>query len=96
MIRGLRAILGAYLGKKLGQWLGIKVKEGAAKRAKWPFIIIPLLYWILPDFMPMMPLDDILVTLVSILWYKFTESKKKDNPPKNKDIIDIEGKVVDE
>jgi hypothetical protein len=96
VIRALKVIFRAYLSKKLGKWLGIKVKEGAAKRAKWPFIVIPLLYWILPDFMPMFPLDDILVTLASILWYNFTDSKRENNPPSRKDVIDIEGKAVDD
>jgi uncharacterized membrane protein YkvA (DUF1232 family) len=99
---GVKALLGAYLGKKIARWLGIRAKEGVAQRKKWPFIVIPLLYWILPDFIPFMPWDDIVVTLVSIIWYKLTESRNTSYEPEqrpirrdSKDVIDIEGKVVD-
>jgi hypothetical protein len=97
---GLRAIIGAYVGKKLSRWLGVKVREGTTRRAKWPFIVIPLLYFILPDFIPL-PIDDLLVALVSFIWYSITEPKtgKDTSGPTRrgkKDVIDIEGKVVDE
>lgn len=99
---GVKALLGAFIGKKIARWLGFQAKEGVRQRKIWPFIVIPLLYWILPDYMPFMPLDDIVVTLISVIWYKLTDSKDNNvetRPPRRRDskeIIDIEGKAVDE
>ncbi|MGI6130114.1 MAG: hypothetical protein ACOYEO_08535 [bacterium] len=69
------------------------------------FLIVVILYWLLPDLMPFVPLDDILVTLLGS--WLFVHSAKKDVPPgsaqdqgrpgtASTDYIDIEGYVVDE
>jgi uncharacterized membrane protein YkvA (DUF1232 family) len=33
------------------------------------FIIPVLLYWVLPDFMPFLPIDDIAVTVLAAGWF---------------------------
>jgi uncharacterized membrane protein YkvA (DUF1232 family) len=33
------------------------------------FVIPALLYWILPDVMPFMPIDDIAVTMLLMNWF---------------------------
>ena len=68
-------------------------------------LLFPLLigaYWVLPDILPFLPVDDLLFTLV-MAWV-FTASAEKeiqgehaDNPEEDeKDTIDVSGEVVDE
>jgi uncharacterized membrane protein YkvA (DUF1232 family) len=33
------------------------------------FLIPVLLYWVLPDFLPFLPVDDIAVTMIAAEWY---------------------------
>ncbi|MFD0870091.1 Uncharacterised protein [Chlamydia abortus] len=38
-------------------------------RVKLLFLIPVLLYWVLPDVLPFMPLDDIAVTMLAANWF---------------------------
>ncbi|WP_413404100.1 hypothetical protein [Paenibacillus amylolyticus] len=40
------------------------------------FIIPALLYWVLPDVMPFMPIDDIGVTLILMNWFVSRAERK--------------------
>ncbi|MDR0270595.1 hypothetical protein [Paenibacillus sp.] len=40
------------------------------------FLVPVLLYWVLPDFMPFIPIDDIGVTLVVMSWFVTRMEKK--------------------
>lgn len=105
MRRWTRMLASSFIGKKLFQWVGGQVREGTRRKAKWPFIVIPLLYWIFPDLMPFLPWDDLVVTLISWLWYRGSSKPQDPKSPndnshpksnKNPDIIDIEAKVITE
>ncbi|WP_145045984.1 hypothetical protein [Paenibacillus xylanexedens] len=45
-------------------------------REKLLFIIPALLYWVLPDVMPFMPIDDIGVTLILMNWFVSRAERK--------------------
>jgi uncharacterized membrane protein YkvA (DUF1232 family) len=49
------------------------------------FVVPVLLYWVLPDFMPFVPIDDIAVTALAAGWFARRTEKKYDleNPPAN-------------
>ncbi|MFX3633829.1 MAG: hypothetical protein ACE3L7_26095 [Candidatus Pristimantibacillus sp.] len=44
-----------------------------AKHVSWKdkllFLVPVLLYWVLPDVMPFMPIDDIAVTMLAAEWF---------------------------
>lgn len=62
------------------------------------FLAVALGYWLLPDILPFIPLDDILVLLLSA--WAFKNSAEKDMPSgweyEDRDVIDVKAKVVDE
>lgn len=40
------------------------------------YVVPVLLYWVLPDVMPFMPIDDIAVTMIAAEWYtRYMERK---------------------
>ncbi|QYR23329.1 hypothetical protein KZ483_10665 [Paenibacillus sp. sptzw28] len=40
-----------------------------------------LLYWVLPDFIPFLPIDDIAVTMIAAEWYtRYMERKYGEQP----------------
>ncbi|MDQ0170976.1 hypothetical protein [Paenibacillus tundrae] len=45
-------------------------------REKLLFIVPALLYWVLPDVMPFMPIDDIGVTLILMNWFVSRAERK--------------------
>ncbi|GIP33799.1 hypothetical protein [Paenibacillus sp. J2TS4] len=53
-------------------------------REKLLFLVPVLLYWVLPDVLPFMPIDDIAVTMLAANWFadrigkKYLEPQKKD------------------
>ncbi|WP_391572868.1 hypothetical protein [Cohnella sp.] len=47
-----------------------------ALKDKLIFIIPVLLYWVLPDFMPMLPIDDAAFTAVAAIWYAKAMERK--------------------
>jgi hypothetical protein len=104
--RWIRTLASTIVGKKLFHWLGGQVKEGTRRRAKWPFIVIPLLYWIFPDVLPFLPWDDLLVTLISWIWYRWTgrsnsihqpsQHHPRGTQPSRQDAIDIEATVIED
>jgi uncharacterized membrane protein YkvA (DUF1232 family) len=40
------------------------------------FIVPVALYWVLPDFMPFMPVDDAVVTALAASWFTHAMEKK--------------------
>ncbi|MCD9023182.1 hypothetical protein [Cohnella silvisoli] len=58
--------------------------ERVSLKDKLIFIIPVALYWVLPDFMPFMPIDDAAFTAIAASWYaramerKYTLGKKSD------------------
>jgi len=40
------------------------------------YIVPVLLYWVLPDVMPLLPIDDIAVTMIAAEWYTRRMEKK--------------------
>ncbi|MDK8182441.1 hypothetical protein [Paenibacillus sp. UMB4589-SE434] len=48
-------------------------------KLKFFFVGAVFLYWIMPDLMPFMPIDDIVFTMVLIPW--FSKQAKKYEPP---------------
>lgn len=44
--------------------------------SKLLFIVPVLLYWVLPDVMPMVPIDDIAVTMLASNWFAERMEKK--------------------
>ncbi|WP_054955476.1 hypothetical protein [Paenibacillus dakarensis] len=56
-----------------------------AKGDKLLFFIPAILYWVLPDFLPFMPIDDIGVTMLLMNWFVDRTERKypglnSDNP----------------
>lgn len=82
-----------YISKLLINLLSSKVSP----KKKFLFLSLTSLYWILPDLLPLIPLDDILFTLLAS--WAFLNSTNKDignSSKKDKKIIDIEGKVIED
>ncbi len=40
------------------------------------FVIPVILYWILPDFMPLLPIDDAAFTAIAAVWYARAMERK--------------------
>jgi uncharacterized membrane protein len=67
---------------------------------KFIFILLVSIYWILPDLLPFVPLDDLLFTLLSAA--AFMKLANKDISIKNKrnkkedleNVIDVEAKII--
>ncbi|MFO7263111.1 MAG: hypothetical protein C0P68_003175 [Bacillota bacterium] len=75
------------------QWIVRRALRKGLRGREW--IIFPLLalYWISPvDLMPFLPMDDLIMTALGILLYRFL--RKDPVPPKGRKIIDVEGKVI--
>ncbi|WP_042162897.1 hypothetical protein [Paenibacillus gorillae] len=50
--------------------------KDVALRDKLLFLIPVLLYWVLPDVLPYMPIDDIAVTMLVAQWFaRYMENK---------------------
>lgn len=82
-----------YISKLIINLLSSKVSS----KKKFLFLSLTSLYWILPDLLPFIPLDDILVTLLTS--WAFLNSTNKDtrnSNKKDKKIIDVEGKVIED
>jgi len=45
-------------------------------RDKMIFVVPVALYWILPDFMPFLPIDDAAFTAVAAVWYARAMERK--------------------
>ncbi|BBI34879.1 hypothetical protein [Cohnella abietis] len=55
--------------------------EHVTLRDKLIFIIPVALYWVLPDFMPFMPIDDIAFTALVATWYARVMERKYNLKP---------------
>lgn len=58
-------------------WLILRSREVLVKD-KLLFIVPVALYWVLPDFMPFMPIDDIAVTALAATWFARAMERKYD------------------
>lgn len=76
-----------------------------SRQKKLAFPLVIAAYWILPDLLPFLPLDDLLITALVTYW--FTRSAAKDTgeslngqePGSRKDgrkYVDVEASVVDD
>jgi uncharacterized membrane protein YkvA (DUF1232 family) len=65
-------------------WRILRSPQVAVSDKLW-FIIPVLLYWVLPDFMPFVPIDDIAVTALAAGWFAGRMERKYalENPPGN-------------
>lgn len=80
-----------YISKLLINLLSSKVSP----TKKILFLSLTSLYWILPDLLPFIPLDDILVTILATWAFINSTNKDTESPnKKDKKTIDIEGKVI--
>ncbi|MFB9278176.1 hypothetical protein [Cohnella cellulosilytica] len=50
--------------------------DRVSPKDKLIFVVPVLLYWILPDFMPLMPIDDAAFTAVAAVWYARAMERK--------------------
>lgn len=58
--------------------LRLLIDPRVSRQKKLAFPLIIFAYWILPDVMPFLPLDDLLFTVLMTYW--FTRSAEKDVP----------------
>lgn len=56
--------------------LKLLLDPGVSRQKKIAFPLIVGVYWIMPDLLPFIPLDDLLVTALMTYW--FTRSAEKD------------------
>ena len=50
--------------------------DRVSPKDKLIFVVPVLLYWILPDFMPLLPIDDAAFTAVAAVWYARAMERK--------------------
>lgn len=50
-------------------------------KEKLLFVIPAAVYWVMPDVMPLVPIDDIAVTLLLAGWFSSRMEKKYGDPP---------------
>jgi uncharacterized membrane protein YkvA (DUF1232 family) len=56
-------------------WFILRSREVLIKD-KLLFIVPVALYWVLPDFMPFMPIDDLAVTALAATWFTRAMERK--------------------
>lgn len=78
------------------QWLVRQALRKGLRGREWLIFPLLLLYWLSPvDLMPILPVDDLIVTVLGILLYRFLRKDfnlgdMKDAP----NVIDVKGKVI--
>ena len=89
--------------KNISRFMRLLLDPRVEMQKKVIFFIVTALYWIFPDFLPFIPLDDILFTLLAAWLFSGTAEKdlrkKGFKPPGNKendDIIDVEGYTIED
>ena len=84
---------GKFPARLLRLWLDPRVSR--EKKLVFPLLIA--VYWILPDVMPFLPIDDLL--FAAMMAYLFSRSAEKDVPGsvsgKNPKTVDAQGEVLD-
>lgn len=88
----------------VGQFFWLLLNPRVHRSKKLLFLLIVIAYWLAPDLMPFLPLDDLLVTLLGS--WLFVQAAKRDvssggngggaRPGRAKEYIDVEGHVVDD
>ncbi len=81
-------------------WLDPRV----SRQKKIAFPLIVAAYWVLPDLMPFLPLDDVLFTAIMTYWFASSAGKdagqeevKGNSPPRGRgNYVDAEGETVDD
>ncbi len=84
------------------QFIRLFLHPDVNKNKKWLFALIIPAYWLLPDLIPLVPLDDLLFTLLAL--HIFTRSaqgdlqqgREKTRTAPGENVIDVEGEVVEE
>jgi len=77
------------------QWVVRQVLRKVLRGREWLIFPFLLLYWISPiDLMPLVPIDDLIVTALGFLAYRFLRKGNDDPKTSKSDVIDVEGKII--
>ncbi len=75
------------------QWVVRRALRKGLRGREWLVFPLLLVYWLSPvDLMPFIPIDDLILTVLGILFYRFMrqDAAKPDTP----EVIDVKGKVI--
>lgn len=84
--------------------LRLMLDPRVSRQKKIIFPLLVVLYWVLPDLMPFLPLDDLLFAALMTFWFansaeKDTDSATVDGDRQSEDsgrFVDVEGELVDD
>lgn len=75
------------------QWVVRKALRKGLRGREWLIFPLLLVYWLSPiDLMPFLPIDDLILTALGILFYRFL--RKDTIHPAASEVIDVKGKVI--
>lgn len=78
------------------QWLVRQALRKGLRGREWIIFPLLLMYWLSPiDLMPLIPVDDLILTVLGILFYRYLRNDADLKGPKHASkIIDVDGKVI--
>lgn len=82
------------------QLISLLLSDKVPVYKKWLYLLLVAGYWLSPDLLPFIPLDDLLVTLLgSWLFIRSAANdleQEGDRRRRDRNVIDVEGKVVED